>query len=483
MSFSGPGSARVVATRGQLVVMAVVAGGTVGVTVWRPLAALTALFALGTLGYLATLAYKVVLVTRSYGRDSHGALPRRLLSDAELPRYSILVPLYREANVVAGLVEALRALDYPPERVEVLLLVEEEDQQTAAALRALPLPSYAQVVVCPDGRPRTKPRACNVGLSVASGDVVVVYDAEDRPEPDQLRLVASLLAELPEDVTCVQARLDYHNSNQNLLTRFFTVEYNHWFGALLPALADARLPIPLGGTSNHFRAAQLHALGGWDAWNVTEDADLGIRLFAAGGRTAVIDSLTWEEACSELRPWIRQRTRWVKGYAQTTLVHTRSLRWLRRSGHEGRARMLPSFAAFLAFLPGTLVVNLMNPVYFGVFVWFLATRAELVTRVIPAPWVWLSVLTMTLGNTMLVYLSLIEVSRRRRWHLGIAALLTPLYWVLHAVATFRAVWQLVRRPHLWEKTPHGLGGANAGGGLPAAACQSPTADRTLERVP
>jgi cellulose synthase/poly-beta-1,6-N-acetylglucosamine synthase-like glycosyltransferase len=457
MSFSGPGSARVVATRTQLALLLLLIGGVAAALTLRPLVTLTVAFAAGTSWYVCTLTYKAVLVTRAYRADSHGSLPRTLLPWDELPRYTILVPLYREANVVQGLVGALSSLEYPGDRLEVLLLVEEEDQETADALRRLDLPPYAHLVVCPDGQPRTKPRACNVGLSIASGDLVVVYDAEDRPEPDQLWLVASLLAELPEDVVCVQARLDYHNSDQNLLTRMFTVEYNHWFGALLPALADARLPIPLGGTSNHFRADALERLGGWDAWNVTEDADLGIRLFASGSRTAVIDSITWEEACSQVRPWIRQRTRWVKGYAQTTLVHTRSLAWLARAGKQGRAGLLRSTAAFLAFLPGTVAVNVMNPVFAGVFVWFLLTRADVVTEIIPAPWVWLSVLTMTIGNTLLVYMSLIEVSRRRRWHLGLAALLTPVYWALHSVATYRALWQLFRRPHLWEKTPHGLG--------------------------
>ena len=220
-------------------------------------------------------------------------------------------------------------------KLQVLLLMEADDDETIAAAKAARPPDHVRFVVVPAGGPQTKPKACNVGLALAEGEFLVIYDAEDRPEPGQLREVVARFLETPDDVVCLQARLNYFNARENLLTRMFTLEYSFWFDDMLPGLDAMRLPIPLGGTSNHFRVSALRELGGWDPYNVTEDADLGVRAAAEGKTVGIIESTTWEEACSEWKAWIRQRTRWIKGYMVTALVHMRRPRQL--SARRARA--------------------------------------------------------------------------------------------------------------------------------------------------
>lgn len=240
------------------------------------------------------------------------------------------MPLYREANVLPTLVDALKRLEYPPDRLDVKLLLEEDDEDTIRAAKSAALPNYIELVLVPASQPRTKPKACNYGLARARGEYVVIYDAEDIPEPDQLLKAVAVLRSSPAEVVCVQAKLSYYNAFQNVLTKWFTVEYATWFDLMLPGLFAARMPIPLGGTSNHFKTAVLQSMGAWDPFNVTEDADLGIRLYKAGYRTVIMNSTTYEEANADLVNWIRQRSRWIKGYIQTSLVHLRSPRALKK---------------------------------------------------------------------------------------------------------------------------------------------------------
>ena len=242
------------------------------------------------------------------------------IPDIELPTFTILVPAYREANVVSEVVDHVSELDYPLSKLQVLLLLEADDTETILAAKAARPPDFVRLVVVPPGGPQTKPKACNVGLAMAEGEFLVIYDAEDRPEPGQLREVVAAFRRATPETVCVQARLNYFNTETNILTRMFTLEYSFWFDYMLPGLDALKLPIPLGGTSNHFRVDALRELGGWDPFNVTEDADLGVRASAMGLEVGIIDSTTWEEACSEWTAWIRQRTRWIKGYMVTTLV-------------------------------------------------------------------------------------------------------------------------------------------------------------------
>ena len=245
------------------------------------------------------------------------------LADADLPAYTIVAPLYREANVAAQLVEALLRVDYPAAKLDIKLVVESDDAPTITALAAIALPPFAQVLVVPPGAPRTKPRALNFALPFASGELIVVFDAEDRPEPGQLRKAAAIFASGPGDLACLQARLSIDNSADSWLTRLFALEYGALFDVVNPGFGILGLPFPLGGTSNHFRTARLREIAGWDAWNVTEDADLGIRLARAGLRVDTFASTTHEEAPAKVGAWLDQRRRWFKGWMQTLVVHAR----------------------------------------------------------------------------------------------------------------------------------------------------------------
>ncbi|MDB5538780.1 MAG: glycosyltransferase [Devosia sp.] len=239
--------------------------------------------------------------------------PPAMLSDAELPVYTVLVPLRDEAPMVGQLAKAMRNLDYPPEKLDVRFVVESRSAATVAAVRKELFDPRFELLVVPDALPRTKPKALNYAMPLVSGEYIVVYDAEDIPDPGQLRLAASTFAEQPE-IDCLQAELVIDNARESLLAALFAGEYAGQFGLMLPLLARLELPMPLGGTSNHFRIETLRRLGGWDSFNVTEDADLGVRLARRGLKTATIESRTGEEAPLVLGSWLKQRTRWMKGW-------------------------------------------------------------------------------------------------------------------------------------------------------------------------
>ena len=255
------------------------------------------------------------------------------LNSKTLPLYTILCPLYREAKILLQFVKAMDSLNWPTNRLEVLLLLEQNDEETIDAVKKMNLPAHFKILIVPHSLPKTKPKACNYGLAHARGSLIVIYDAEDKPEPDQLKKAYLGFAKSDHRVACLQAKLNYYNPHHNFLTMLFTAEYSLWFDVILPGFQSINTAIPLGGTSNHFRTDVLRKLEGWDPFNVTEDADLGIRLFKSGYKTAIIDSVTYEEANSNIRNWIRQRSRWIKGYFQTYLVHTRSpLNFVKKHG-------------------------------------------------------------------------------------------------------------------------------------------------------
>jgi cellulose synthase/poly-beta-1,6-N-acetylglucosamine synthase-like glycosyltransferase len=391
------------------------------------------------------------------------------LAAADLPRYSILVALYDEAVVVPQLVANLKALDYPADGLNVLLLIEADDAATAAALAALNLPAHMTIVTVPPGLPRTKPRALVHGLALTTGDYVVVYDAEDRPEPDQLRLAVAAFAAGGERLGCLQARLNIDNRDDGLIARQFTIEYTALFDAIVPALAAAGAPVPLGGTSNHFRRAALDDTGGWDPWNVTEDADLGFRLARMGWRVEALNSTTWEEAPVGLSAWLAQRTRWQKGWMQTWLVHMRTPSALWRELGPWR------FVWLQLVLGGGLLAALAHPWLYVGLVW----RATATDRVAPSTSAHaladaatppamaggmsvaeivtvIAVLTLVVSVISSVVLARLTLQRRGFTALRSHALLMPVTWLFISVAAYRALFELWRRPFHWAKTRHGL---------------------------
>ncbi|MCA9764307.1 MAG: glycosyltransferase, partial [Gemmatimonadetes bacterium] len=251
-------------------------------------------------------------------------------------------------------------------------------------------------------------------------------------------------------LACVQAALNYYNWNENFLTRMFTLEYSFWFDYLLPGLDRLRLPIPLGGTSNHFRTAVLRELGGWDPFNVTEDADLGIRAAMHGYRVGIINSTTYEEANKRLGNWLRQRSRWIKGYMQTALVFSRDpIALVRRAG-------LRQALGFMLLIAGTPLIFLLQPIAIGLTIGWLVTRTQALAPIFP-PWLlYLSLFNLLLGNALAIYVNMFAVFKRRLHVLVLFALFNPFYWILHSIAAVKALGQLFTRPYFWEKTVHGL---------------------------
>ncbi|MCV0367836.1 glycosyltransferase [Filomicrobium sp.] len=370
--------------------------------------------------------------------------------DEVFPRYAILVPLYKEAEVVPALIEALSALDYPTDCLEISLIVEREDRTTRMALEAQVLPTHMRIVEVPEGQPRTKPRALNYALASARGDYVVVYDAEDMPEPDQLRRALKAFRSAGPELGCVQACLNTYNPEETFFTRQFTIEYTALFDAIVPTLARLDLPVPLGGTSNHFPRRILETSGGWDPFNVTEDADLGIRLARQGARVAGLASTTWEEAPETFRIWLGQRTRWLKGWMQTYIVHMREpTRLLRDLG-------LKRFAGLQVLMGGMILSCLVHPWFYVVLgASLLSGRSDLL---VPSDeWhvlYWAGLFNLFAGYVSAIALGAIAVARRGRPELAISVLAVPIYWLLISWAAYRALWELVSAPHHWEKTQH-----------------------------
>lgn len=373
-----------------------------------------------------------------------------LLTDDELPSYTVLVPVYKEANIIGLLMRNLGQLDYPKEKLEIMILMEENDPETIEAAKAAHPPANVQFVIIPDGQPKTKPKACNVGLLFAKGDYLVIYDAEDRPEPDQLKKVVAAFKKGSPSLVCIQGALNYFNWRENWLTRMFTLEYSYWFDYMLPGLFRLRLPIPLGGTSNHFRTDRLRELGGWDPFNVTEDADLGIRASMRGYTVGVVNSTTFEEANNHFGNWIRQRSRWIKGYMQTALVHSRNpFRLVRKVG-------LKQAAGFALLIGGTPLTFLAVPILWGIFILWLITGTQALRAFFP-PWIlYMSLFNLLIGNALAVYLNMLAVFKRELYALVPFALLNPLYWLMHSRASYKALNQLFTKPFFWEKTVHGL---------------------------
>jgi cellulose synthase/poly-beta-1,6-N-acetylglucosamine synthase-like glycosyltransferase len=421
--------------------------------VWKPWATAKAFVLLSTLFYLVFTVYKFLLVRFSITDRSEiniTADEAASLSDVDLPIYSILVPMYHEPESVQRVVEGLKNLDYPADKKDIQLLLEEDDAATRNAAAQVALPPGFRITVIPPSFPRTKPKACNIGLEEAKGTYLVIYDAEDRPEPDQLRKAVAAFRRVEPDVICLQCRLNFYNPYQNLLTRWFAAEYSAWFDLSLPGLCALGAVIPLGGTSNHFITSKLKELMGWDAYNVTEDCDLGVRIYRQGYKSRMLNTTTWEEACSSLWFWIRQRTRWLKGYIQTYLVH------MRRPFRLVRDLGVANFIHFQILIGGIVFSFLINPLYWVLtLMWFLF-RSEALTSLFPWTVFVMGAICLFAGNFGFVYIGAIACYRRHYYDLVKYALLSPVYWMMMSYSGWRAFIQFFLNPFYWEKTKHGL---------------------------
>ena len=390
------------------------------------------------------------LICHLRGRYIAAALPSdNVIRLQPLPKISMLVPLYQERAIATRLVENLSKLDYPKALLDVVLVLEADDLTTQKALEDVALPVWMRKIIVPKSGPlTTKPRAMNYALDFCRGDLIGIWDAEDAPAPDQLTRVARRFARLPDDVVCLQGVLDFYNPYTNWLSRCFSIEYASWFRIVLNGIAKLGLVVPLGGTTLFMRRAVLEQLGGWDAHNVTEDADLGVRIYRAGLRTQLIDTTTYEEANCRTWPWIKQRSRWLKGFMVTYLVH------MRRPAELWRDLGVARFLGFQAFFLGTLGQFLLAPVLWSF--WLVAFG-------LPHP------AEAFLGRGMLVSFSVALVAfeilsftisvaaARASGRAGLIpyALTMSFYFVLGTIAAYKALYELIRAPFFWDKTEHG----------------------------
>jgi glycosyltransferase XagB len=414
-----------------------------------------------TVLYFTDLLFNLFLIIRSFSRTPEIKIPTseiKKLGDNIWPTYTILCPLYKEWEVIPQFVTAMSHLDYPKNKLQVILILEENDPETIQNARAMKLPKYFEVLIVPHSMPKTKPKACNYALKYAKGEYVVIYDAEDIPDPLQLKKAYLAFTKVSGNVACIQAKLNFYNPHQNILTRAFTAEYSLWFDLVLTGLQSISAPIPLGGTSNHFRTQILKDLKGWDSFNVTEDCDLGIRLVKKGYKTALVDSTTLEEANSDLKNWFNQRTRWIKGYIQTYFVHMRHPKEFLSHWKE------PHVITFQLIVGGKILSMFINPLMWIITLTYFIARPIVGTFIesfFPSPVLYMAVFSLVIGNFLYMYYYMIGCAKREYYDIIKYAFLVPFYWLGMSAAAWVAFQEFLVNPHHWSKTKHGLHLGNA----------------------
>ncbi|RJE85729.1 glycosyltransferase [Paracoccus onubensis] len=377
--------------------------------------------------------------------DSEDILP--------LPDMSVIVPLYKEAGIARDLVSRLLRLRYPRELTDIVLAVETGDRLTKSALAGVTLPPWIRVIELPEGSVRTKPRALNYALKFCKGAIIGVWDAEDQPAPDQLHRIARHFHHARPDLGCVQGILDYYNPRTNHLARFFTIEYAAWFRVMLPAMARMGLVIPLGGTTCFFRREALEQSDAWDAWNVTEDADLGVRLARRGWRTEITRTVTNEEANCRMIPWVKQRSRWFKGYAMTWGVHMRNPWRLWRD--LGTRRFIGFQVQFFFMLSQHLLVPAIWGFWLVSFGLSFPLHDALPVAFGPAaPALFLGLLLCAEALGILLNTYATRAPKHRHLRPWVPFMIA--YFPLAGLAAWKSAMELLGQPYYWDKTAHGI---------------------------
>jgi glycosyltransferase XagB len=413
-------------------------------------AVLTLMFAVQFF-FAVPLLYKLGLAV--WGRIMRPAFNRekaeRPFNSNELPVYSILVPVYQEKEVIRDLMKCIKKLDYPEDKLDIILLLEEDDKETFQAAKAEKPSANWRFLTVPDSLPRTKPKALNYGLAYTRGEFLTVYDAEGLPEPDQLKKAVAAFRTRPDDYICFEAGVSYFNKNENLLTRLTTLEHAVWSDCLQPALFRMGLPVPQGGTNGHYDVKKLRSIGAWDPFNTASGADLGVRAAMEGYRTGVIDSTTYEETTSRLKNWLGQSSRQFKGCLQTFFVYSRnpgkmikSLGFFRWAGQTLLSGGIPAAA-------------ILNPV-----MWILLAASIYLdysgTFYVPNEVIYLTAFNIIAGNVITVFVAVLGATTQKNRKLILPALLSPLWWMLESIAAYKGLWQLFFKPFYWEKTAHGV---------------------------
>jgi cellulose synthase/poly-beta-1,6-N-acetylglucosamine synthase-like glycosyltransferase len=406
-----------------------------------------------TLFYLVLMLFKLRMIYKAMNQTFVDATIEEMdaLDEKTLPSFTILIPLYKEAEVIGQIKKAMTNLDYPVEKLDIVITLEEYDHETREAIERAYLPPHFRIVTLPDVKPKTKPKALNVALPQTRGEFLVIYDAEIVPDYDQLKKAVVAFRKNPE-VSALQTRLDHYNPDQSIITRLFNEEFSFHFDMMLPGLQKMGYPLPLSGHSVIFRRQALIDIGGWDPYNVTEDADMGIRLARAGKKIEILNSYSREEATTSMTAWVNQRTRWIKGFIQTTIVHMRHPFRFKKELGLGWGGVI----AFLITVPASVLINIFNLVFWGLLIGWFVTHNQLIQSLFPGPIYYVSLISFLVGNFTFVYLNMVSSYQRERYSLVAYGLLSPLYWMLLSVASVKASIEFLVKPHYWDKTKHGV---------------------------
>ncbi len=402
--------------------------------IFSPYQAFLWLFVILNIIYLLAQVSKFIIIVAGIKQKEHY---NNEIHEVNLPIYTILLPLYKEDKVINKLIKSLSSLDYPQHLLDIKLLIEEDDLQTLSSIRSADLPFFFEIILVPQSNPRTKPKACNYGLHFAKGKYITIYDAEDKPSPNQLKQVVQQFSISEPNVVCIQAKLNYYNKKENLLTKLFAIEYSLLFDFILLGLKKFKMPIPLGGSSNHFITIKLKELGGWDAFNVTEDADLGIRLYHKGYCTDVINNLTLEEAPLTIKAWLTQRSRWIKGHILTSLLHLTQSQKLKMREALGIICIL--------YLPN--LTYLLLPVLIILCCIFYTLNNNFVM---------LWKINLLLSIILPMAQSIFIIITKRWYDMKSTIILLALYYWLLPIAGLKALRQIFNKPYHWDKTEHGI---------------------------
>jgi glycosyltransferase XagB len=414
-----------------------------------PSPTLLALLAISTLAMVLSTGMKLAASVATLSARTPAGFASQRAQATHDPVVSLLVPLYHEANIAARLVDRLTRLERPEELLEILLVAEASDRETIAALEAANLPGQFRIIAVPDGPVRTKPHALNHAVGQAQGDIIGIYDAEDEPDPGQISAVVRAFQQAAPDVACIQGQLDFYNTRASWITRLFTLDYGVWFRLVLPGIARMGMVVPLGGTTLFFRREALERLGGWDDWNVTEDADLGVRLARHGWRCEVLTTVTHEEATSSPKAWIRQRSRWQKGYAMTWATH------MARPGELLADLGLWRFSWLNLLMFGSLLQFALMPLLWSMFLFPVTDAHPLEHAMSPvlqqvAFWLFLSVTALDFS------LSVLAMRLRGTLRVALWLPLLPVYYLMGSFAFYRAMGDMMTRPYHWQKTAHAV---------------------------
>jgi cellulose synthase/poly-beta-1,6-N-acetylglucosamine synthase-like glycosyltransferase len=402
--------------------------------------------------YIVMMFFKLRVIYYATKRKFLEIAPEEIesLNPYDLPMYTILIPLYKEAEVIPQIIRAMSSIDYPAEKLDIIITLEEYDHETIQAIEDANPPSHFKTLILPDVQPKTKPKALNVAFPHTKGEFLVIYDAEIIPDADQLKKAVIAFQKNPE-IDALQTRLDHYNPEQSLITRLFNEEFAFHFDMLLPGLQVMNYPIPLSGHSVHFRRSALEDIGAWDPYNVTEDADSGIKLARARKKIEILDSISREEATTSVSAWVAQRTRWIKGFIQTSIVHLRHPIRFKNELGIGWAGVL----AFAITVPASVAINILNLLYWFLLVGWFATHSHYIQGFFPGPIYYTSLFSFVAGNLIFVYLNLVSSYVRGRYAMVKYGLLSPLYWLMLAYASVKATVEFMIRPHHWAKTTHG----------------------------